>query len=300
MNKLKALSVSVNNMSDEHRQYKVLAWAFSFLKEYDREERVAELLLQHHLKVDRATFFTRMQEPVSPEVLSAFKADIKAHIRTGIPIQHLTGYEYFYGRKFYVNEHVLIPRMETEELVYHVVEKVKDSYKTDPVTIVDVGTGSGVIATTLALEIPNANVVAIDISEEALNVAKENAAQLKANITFYQGNFLQPMIEKGLKPEIIVSNPPYISWQDEPSLSDTVKNFDPALALFAKSNGLAAYQTIIKQIKSSLQQTEYIYFEIGYDQKEAITRLCHQMFPENNMECIQDINGNDRIMAISL
>ena len=300
MNKLKGSNVLVNNMVDENKQYEVLAWAFSFLKKYDREERVAELLLQHHLKVDRATFFTRMQEPVSPEVLSAFKADIKAHIRTGIPIQHLLGYEYFYGRKFYVNEHVLIPRMETEELVYHVIENIKGIYKTDPVTIVDVGTGSGVIATTLALEIPNANVVAIDISEKALTVAEENAAQHKANITFYQGNFLQPMIEKGLKPEIIVSNPPYISWQDEPGLSDTVKNFDPALALFAKSNGLAAYQTIIKQIKSSLQQTDYIYFEIGYNQQEAIASLCHQMFPESNMKCIQDINGNDRIMAISL
>lgn len=287
-------------MTNEHKQYKVLAWAFSFLHAHQREERVAELLLQHHLKVDRATFFTQMHDVVPAGVLSAYKKDIKTHAETGVPLQHLTGYEYFYGRKFHVNEHVLIPRMETEELVYHVIEQVKNIYQTNPVTIVDIGTGSGVIATTLALELPNAHVIATDISEKALDVAKKNSTALKANVTYYQGNFLQPIIEKGLYPQIIVSNPPYISWEDETSLADTVKDFDPALALFAESNGLAAYQTIGEQIKSSLKQTEYIYYEIGYDQKEALTIMYHELFPQSNLESIRDINGNDRIIAISL
>ena len=284
----------------EYKQSKVLAWAFSFLKEHHREERVAEILLQHHLKMDRATFFAQMQEIVPKEVLLAFETDMKAHALTGIPVQHLTGYDYFYGRKFHVNEHVLIPRMETEELVLHVIEKTNQHCPTKPLTIVDVGTGSGIIAITLTLELTNVTMYATDISPKALQMAKRNAQANEANVTFFQGDLLQPIIDQGIRPDIVVANPPYISWQDEPSLSDTVKDFDPALALFAKEDGLAAYRRILEQVKDYITYTKWICFEIGYDQKEAITNLALHMFPDSQVECIQDINGKDRILTISL
>lgn len=283
-----------------YRQYKVLSWAFSYLKEYDREEPVAELLLQHHLQVDRTRFYARMQEEVPVEVWEMFKTDIEKHALTGIPVQHLLGYEAFYGREFSVNEHVLIPRMETEELILYVVNDMKKRQDLVEPTLVDVGTGSGIIAVTLAKELYGVKIYATDISRDALQMAKKNADFHQANITFYQGNFLQPIIDEDLNPEIIVANPPYISAAEATTLTDTVRNFDPALALFAEEEGLAAYKEILQQVKSHIPNTKYIYFEIGYNQNVSITKLTQSIFPHSTVTCIQDINGNDRIIAISL
>src|SRR5699024_8869204 len=158
---------------------------------------------------------------------------------------HLTGVEEFYGRTFQVNCHVLIPRPETEELVQLVLEKVKPA----SFTCVDVGTGSGVIAITLAKEWEDkdAHIIATDLSEEALEVAKQNAYDHRVEIEFNQGNFLKPLIEHGKKVDIIVSNPPYIAYEEKNQLAETVRNFDPELALFAHKQGLSAYEQIIKQ-----------------------------------------------------
>lgn len=282
------------------QQFKVLSWAFSFLKEYEREERVAELLLQYHLQVDRTTFYMRMQEKVPAEIWKAFKTDIEDHALTGIPVQHLLGYEEFYGRKFSVNEHVLIPRMETEELVLHVVNDLKQCLSHMEPIIIDVGTGSGIIAVTLAKELTKGTIYATDISSEALQIAKRNAHIHEANITFFQGNFLQAIIDNKIEPEVIVANPPYISWKEATTIEDTVKNYDPKLALFAEEEGLAAYKEILQQIKLYLTKVKHIYFEIGYNQKVPITTLTQSIFPESTITCVRDINGRDRIIAISL
>lgn len=184
---------------------------FSFLEKNNRETRVAVLLLQHHLNVSRTQYFAQMREDIPQHIIEKFRADVVKHAETGIPIQHLMGYEMFYGRKYSVNENVLIPRPETEELVLHVMEHAP---KDKPITIVDVGTGSGVIAITLALELPNADVYAIDISPDALGMAKKNAEDLAANVTFLQGDFLDPFVKQGLRADIIVSNPPYIAEEE--------------------------------------------------------------------------------------
>src|SRR5690625_3335866 len=165
------------------KQYEVLHWASLFLKKNNCEEQVAKVLLQHHLAVTRSEFYMMMQDTIPAPIIEKFKADIKKHAQTGIPVQHLIGYEFFYGRKFKVNKHVLIPRPETEELVQQVIEAGKNYPQDKPLTIVDVGTGSGVIAITLALEIPQAQIYAIDISKKALQIAEHNAKQLQANIT---------------------------------------------------------------------------------------------------------------------
>ena len=284
---------------EDFKQFNVLSWAHTLLEINSREKGVAEMLLQHHLEMDRTTFYMHMREEVSSDVWISFKRDIEHHIATGIPVQHLIGYEYFYGRKFSVNEHVLVPRMETEELVLHVLEQMGQESSPD-LSIVDVGTGSGIIATTLALELPKATLLATDISKDALKTAKQNAANHEAAVTFYEGNFLQPLIDIGEEVDIVVSNPPYISWQDEPNLSDTVKNFDPTLALFADEDGLAAYKMILEQIENHLQEVKQIYFEIGYNQRQSIIRLAKQIFPDCEIKCLQDINEKDRIIAISL
>ena len=284
---------------NEKKQYEVLKWASLFLEEYHREARVAELLLQHHLGLSRTAFFMNMREAIPEAIHEAFMQDIKEHAETGKPIQHMTGYEEFYGRRYIVDNHVLIPRPETEELVHHVIEAAKETGKT-PIHLVDVGTGSGIIAITLALELAGASVSATDISSEALKIAEENAKELGAEVAFIQGDFLQPVLNNAETVDIIVSNPPYIAESERESLADTVINFDPELALFAEDNGLAAYKRIIQQAREILKPGGMLAFEIGYTQGHAIERLITDSFPQASVDIIQDINGKDRIILAKI
>lgn len=295
-NKRKNWNGLVNDMEKGMKQYEVLRWASLFLADHNREENVAQILLQHYLGVPRSAFFASMREPVPDVVVQQFEAGVKAHAETGVPVQHLTGYEMFYGRKFHVNEHVLIPRPETEELVQHVIKEVSGR----PVTIVDIGTGSGIIACTLALELGDSTVYATDISEDALAVAQQNASELRANVDFLQGDFLQPLIHKHIRADIIVSNPPYIARSDESMMADTVKLFDPELALFAEENGLAAYRKIIDQLSSVVVDNTRVAFEIGYQQGEVVKRLLKELYPQSTVQILQDINRKDRIVTAKI
>lgn len=284
------------------KQFEVLQWAFSFLKKYKREEKVAELLLEHYMNVSSAQFYANMRSEISEDVWKQFSESIKKHAETGIPIQHLLGFAHFFGRKFLVNKDVLIPRFETEELVQYVVEQTQKRLDSDePLTIVDVGTGSGVIAITLALAFPQATVYATDISEQALAVAKENAKYHEAKVIFLQGDFLEPIIQEGLKPNFIVSNPPYIAEETRDELADTVKDFDPDLALFADNYGLAAYEKITEQLPAlPVRTARLVAFEIGYNQAQAVTNIVKQQYPQSKVTVRKDINGNDRIISFSI
>lgn len=287
-------------MNNNTKQFEVLQWASLFLEKNNCEQGVAEILLQHHLAVSRSQFYMMMQDAIPEQTIQRFKADIQAHVNTGIPVQHITGYEYFYGRQFLVNEHTLIPRPETEELVQHTINLAAHFSKEAPLTIADIGTGSGVIGTTLALELPYAKVYATDISERALHVARKNTAKRNANVTYFQGDFLQPLVTNEIQVDIIVSNPPYIALTDEQELSRTVKDFDPHLSLFAEENGLAAYKKILQQSLHVIRPTGCLLFEIGYDQGEAVHALIKSAYPQSTVEIIQDINGRDRIVSVSL
>ena len=300
--KRKNLNKLVGNraMQKRFKQYEVLKWASLFLEKYKREPKVAELLLQHHLGINRAEFFARMQEPVDHELLLNFEDDLINHAITGVPVQHLIGYEIFYGREFLVNQHVLIPRPETEELIEHVLSYVRKNVSLNkPLTIVDVGTGSGIIAITLALELENVNVYGTDISEKALEVAKQNAENLQADVKLFQGDFLTPIIEQKLKACIIVSNPPYIATSEMGELSDTVKNFDPSIALFAEEQGLGAYKKIVSQLPDCVNNTNEassVFLEIGQSQGTSVMNILKEAFPESNPATFKDINQKDRIV----
>lgn len=288
------------NSMKKNRQYEVLEWASLFLEKHHREKRVAELLLQHHLQVSRSEFFVTMRDSVPEEVIARYEKDIVKHAKQGVPIQHLIGYESFYGRTFHVNQHVLIPRPETEELVQHVIQYTNSKIVDKIPTIVDAGTGSGIIAITLALELKNASIYATDISNKALATARENSQHYHTNIRFYQGDFLIPLIEQHMQVDIIVSNPPYISRDEVSELPDTVKNFDPELALFADENGLAAYKQILSQSKQVLRKNGCIAFEIGHEQGEAVTFLVKKTYPNSDINVLKDINGKDRILFAKL
>lgn len=214
------------------------------------------------------------------------------------PLNYVLGYSYFYGYKMVVNENVLIPRFETEELVGLVLSKYDEYFKGQRVNLADVGTGSGAIAIALKKEESNLNVCASDISFDALNVAKQNAKNNDADITFYQGSMLEPLIENNIKLDILVSNPPYIK-QDE-VLDPSVKDYEPHVALFGGDDGLKFYRMIFENAHKVLKEKSMLFFEIGYDQRENLTALASEYFKNAHIEVFKDINKKDRMLFINL
>jgi|SRR5690625_386090 len=287
-------------MNQSKQQFEVLQRASLFLQQNNCEPKIAEILLRHYLQMEQAQFFANMQAIVEPKVLKKFCQSVKQHVQTGVPVQHILGYEYFYNRKYFVNEHVLIPRPETEEVVKLAIEKIKQLPKGRQLSIVDLGTGSGIIAITLALEFPEATIYATDISEKALEIAQKNADQHNVEIHFMLGDFAAPLIEKQLQVQFIVSNPPYIDDTTKQTLARTVKDYDPEIALFAKNSGLAAYEKIIKQAKSLLAPKGVLVFEIGYDQGQSVSRLMNQYYPMSQVKVHKDINGQDRVVVAKI
>lgn len=275
--------------------HEVLSWASLFLRTNDCDESAALLLLEHHLDWDRSKIYAHLQDPMPKRVEQSFRKDIEAHVHTGIPVQHLIGSTEFYGRTFHVNGDVLVPRFETEELVEEALRIMKK--RAGQITsIVDLGTGSGVIATSIACEQKGVTVYATDISEEALRVAQDNMNTHEASVNCFQGDFAQPLIDRKLRVQMIISNPPYIAYREREELSKTVREYDPRLALFAENEGLATYETILKQATSILAPNGVLLFEIGAAQGEAVKRLIKDTFPTSEVAVLQDINGKDRIV----
>ena len=212
-------------------------------------------------------------------------------LEKGIPVQYIVGNVDFYGYEFKVNKNVLIPRFETEELVNRTIKYIKQ-YIPNP-KIVDLGTGSGCIAITLSKEL-NISVDAVDISDKALEVAKQNNKINKSKVTFYQGNMLEPLNKKY---NVIISNPPYISRNEE--IEDIVKNNEPELALYADNDGLYYYEEILKKASIYLEEKYLIAFEIGYLQGEKIKKLANKYLNNINISIEKDLSEKDRFIFIS-
>ncbi|WP_226682389.1 peptide chain release factor N(5)-glutamine methyltransferase [Sutcliffiella horikoshii] len=281
--------------------YEALNWASSFLKKNDRDENAGELLLRHHMKLDRAQLFSRMQEMMPMETQSSFIFNVHKHV-AGIPVQYLMGKEEFYGRSFFVSEEVLIPRPETEELVVGVLDRVKNHFAgrlgsaDEKLSVVDVGTGSGAIAITLALENSLLNVHATDIAGESLEVAMDNAEALGAEVAFLQGDLLLPFIEQDIKVDVVVSNPPYIPQKEYEGLSTVVKDFEPYRALVGGVSGLEFYERFMDELPKVLKERAIVAFEVGMGQGEAVKVLLEKTFPQSTVEVVLDINGKDRMV----
>ena len=228
------------------------------------------------------------------EYLNKYISDKKelesAYIRlkNGEAVQYIVGNIDFYDCNFIVNKNVLIPRFETEELVDRVIKKLKNKKNLD---IVDLGTGSGCIAISLAKNL-NSNVDAVDISKEALEVAKKNAINNNVKINFYLGDMLNPLNKKY---DLIISNPPYIAYDEE--IMDVVKNNEPHIALYAENEGLYYYEQILKTVKNYLEKDYLIAFEIGYKQAKKIELLAHQ-YLECSVTIEKDLYGKDRYIFI--
>jgi len=261
------------------------------LRRQGKEESLARFLLMYMLDESPQLFSNSFSEQMSKENENKYFSLIEKHIKEDVPLSHLVGFEYFYDRKYKVTKDVLSPRMETEELIYKVIEYVKASSKNN-FKILDLCTGSGIIAITLKKELSqfSIDVVASDISEEAIEVAKENAQSHDATIKFIKSDIFNNIDNKF---DIIVSNPPYIDRKDEVTMQDNVLKYDPHLALFAEEEGMYFYRKIIEQANDYLNENGVMFFEIGYDQKDKIIKLADMN--GFSAEVYRDINGRDRM-----
>lgn len=270
--------------------------AESRLDDSNKDVNAAKVLFYHLANKEPHELYLMYDEEVDKELEKQFLMGMEEYYN-GRPIQYIKGVETFFGRDFKVNENVLIPRYETEELVENILYHI-DDYFSDYQTIdlCDVGTGSGAIAISLALEEPRTNVYASDISSKAIEVAKENAANLGANVNFMVGDLLEPLLEKEIKVDIFVSNPPYIPNNQE--IEAMVKDNEPHVALFGGNDGLYFYRRIFKEVKPLLKDRALLAFEMGFDQRELMEEALQTYFPDDRHEIIKDINGKDRMLFI--
>ena len=270
--------------------------AESRLDDASKDVNVAKVLFYHLADKQPHELYLMYDEEVSSELEAKFLAGMEEYYQ-GKPIQYIKGVENFFGRDFKVNEDVLIPRYETEELVENILYRIDDYFaEYQSITLCDVGTGSGAIATSLALEEPRLKVFATDISLKAVTVAKDNAKNLGANIEFMVGDMLEPLLENEIKVDIFVSNPPYIPQEQE--IEAMVKDNDPHVALFGGNDGLYFYRKIFQGVEPLLQERALLAFEMGFDQRELMEAALQEYFPNDPHEIIKDINGKDRMLFI--
>jgi release factor glutamine methyltransferase len=254
----------------------------------DRARQDAETLLLHLLVKNTAWLMAHGDE-LLPDDLSLSYSELLERRYCGEPIQYITGETEFYGLPFRVTPDVLIPRPETEHLVEKVLALAANFLAP---RIVDVGTGSGAIAVALAHKLPHAAVTAIDFSAAALAVAKENAKRNGVALRFLEGDLLAPVTEE--KFEFVVSNPPYVPTADRESLSVEVRDYEPALALFAGDDGLEVYRRLIPAAFDALVPGGYVALEIGCGQSPAITELLARSGFEQ-IEFVPDLQGIPRV-----
>ena len=270
--------------------------AESRLDDSNKDVNVAKVLFYHLANKEPHELYLMYDEEVDKDLEKQFLMGMEEYYN-GRPIQYIKGVETFFGRDFKVNENVLIPRYETEELVENILYRIDDyfsGYKN--ITLCDVGTGSGAIAISLALEEPKLKVYATDISDLALTVAEENANNLKADVEFLVGDMLQPLIVKNLKVDIFDSNPPYIPQEQE--IEAVVKDNEPHVALFGGNDGLYFYRKIFEGVNELLNERALLAFEMGFDQRELMEEALQKYFPNDPYEIIKDINGKDRMLFI--
>jgi release factor glutamine methyltransferase len=254
----------------------------------DRARRDAEALLLHVLGKDKAWLMAHSEEQLHDDRECSYSELLERRYR-GEPIQYIAGETEFYGLPFRVAPDVLIPRPETE----HLVEKAIELAASFPAPrIVDVGCGSGAIAVALAHKLPQASITAIDVSSSALAIAEENAKRNNVAIRFLEGDLLAPVAAEQF--EIVVSNPPYVPIGDRDSLAVEVRDYEPALALFAGEDGLDVCRRLIPASFTQLVPGGFVVLEIGFGQAPAIAELL-TAFGFHQIEFLPDLQGIPRV-----
>lgn len=248
----------------------------------------AAALLLHVLGRDRAYLYAHPEAQLTPEQQTLWET-LVAQRSTGAPLQYITGTQEFYGRSFRVSPAVLIPRPETEQVVEAALERLPGDA---PARVVDVGTGSGCIAITLALGRPQATVLATDISAPALAVARENAQTLQARVQFVEGDLLAGLVAPF---DLIVSNPPYIADRELGTLQPEVRGHEPRVALAAGPLGTEIYARLIPQAAAALRAGGWLVLELGYSSAEAVRAMLGAAWEE--IETRRDLQGWERVLV---
>ena len=274
----------------------IINWGEKYLKDrsFDSPRNEIEILLLNLIGCKKIDLYLDFEKVIKPEDLITLRGWIKRRVNRE-PIQHIIGHSEFYGRRFIVNQDVLIPRPETETVIDISIDAL--SKKNTPV-IIDIGTGSGCIGITLALEIPRSKVFAIDISEAALSIAKKNAAiyNLK-NIEFIKMDFLSKDIKHNV--DLLVSNPPYIPQKEISSLMRDVKDYEPMLALTDNRNGLVFYKKFSKIIPDVVKKNGVTILEVGRGDHHNKVKEVFSKDGYNDIETIRDLNKDIRVLMIN-
>ncbi len=260
------------------------------VNDVEDESLISRLLLAKILGIRKEELIINLENEVDKEKEKQFFEGIEKII-LDYPIQYITAHKEFMKMNFYVNESVLIPRADTEVLVEEVIKLCKEENKKD---ILDMCTGSGAIAISIAKNLENTNITAVDISKEAIGVARINAKELlkENNIKFIKSNMFENVDKKF---DVIVSNPPYIKTKE---IDEYKLKYEPKLALDGGEDGLKFYKIIINEGYKHLKTNGIIVLEIGYDQKEALQKLVNENNNYKESYCIQDLCGNDRVIII--
>ena len=279
---------------ENYNFHTLLTETYKALSARGLETSRADWLLEDISGLSRTQILLKQQEPVPDNILKKFLI-YRERMYLGEPVQYIVGFAEFYGRKFIVNNDVLIPRPETEELVLQTLNTINQHEQ----TVCDIGTGTGAIAISLKKERTNLNVIATDISDDALKVAKENARLNQAEIEFLQGDALKPLINNGIKIDVLLSNPPYISYEEKVEMSETVLEYEPHLALFTQNNGLAIYKRILNDLDKVMKKDGLVIFEIGHIQGEILKSYIHEHYKVKNLAIIKDINQKNRMIQFN-
>lgn len=264
--------------------------AFSMLKAQNKFPEDAQYLMEELSGFNYTQLQLHRNEEVPSDIMRKFRDGL---VRLGMdePVQYILGYAYFMNRNFSVNEHVLIPRQDTEEMV----QKIIDDHGSGQKNICDIGTGSGIIAITLGLEFPDDEILATDISKDALQVAKLNSENYQTNNIFFEQSDLFKDISVQ-KFDVIVSNPPYIAESEKKDMDASVIKYEPDLALYGQDNGLKFYENIVKQVDNYLNDDGILYMEFGFRQKNAIKQIFYDNLPNYVVEFHKDMSGNYRYL----
>ena len=295
------------NMEKSEKQLKLLLdKSILYLEKnsIDESKLIAEIIFSHVLNVDRMMLFTKYRDEIEDEKIEKIRYFIQKIGREKFPVQYLLNEQEFYGRKFYVDKGVLIPRQDTEILVEKMIQILKNNIqknknleknlKIHP-KILDIGVGSGIIGITAALEIKDSYVLGVDISEKALETAEKNKELLKVpNIKFLKSNLFENIEFKQF--DMIVSNPPYISLNEAGIMSDDTLLHEPSEALFAENDGLYFYYEICQKALDYLADFGYLLFEIGYKQGKNVAEIMTSS-GFKNVEVIKDLAGLDRVVV---
>ena len=269
---------------------KLLDWTTEYFKKFEIEwpHLEAEILLSHSLNIPRIQLYVQFERVLNKEELAEYKKLILRRSKRE-PIAYITGKQPFMSLDFEVNPSVLVPRPETEKLVETAMETGKQIK--DPV-IADLGTGSGVIAVSLAKYLPEAKVFATDSSEDAIKIAKSNAVKhgVQDRCEFLVGNLFEPLKDKF---DIIVSNPPYIKSADIDSLQPEVSKYEPRQALDGGEDGLKYYRLIFQEVDKHLKPGGYLTLEIGFDQAKQVMDLAEKF---KNKKLVKDNAGIERVI----